>query len=177
MGGEVFQVVWSDLYDSCKRRSELSNAAFLDQLAGVLPYGVDPDIVIDSPTAFPNEMNLVSDLFLGKGILVGEAAHRCHPVGGQGLNLCWRDVYALMILMQKVNSSNFSLFSLPKAYSKRRILDIILVGFCTDSVIRLFSNRNRILLLMRLIIFFFLSRYRLLRKILLSFMTNGPMHS
>ena len=39
--------------------------------------------------------------FSGKYIFIGESAHVLHPVGGQGLNLCWRDVDCLTKIISK----------------------------------------------------------------------------
>ena len=52
---------------------------------------------------FPLQLSYTPKSFTLNKILVGEASHRCHPIGGQGLNLCWRDVNDLMRLIDKAN--------------------------------------------------------------------------
>ena len=53
MGGDIFQIVWSAPLSTCIKRSELNNSAFLDLLATVLPYKMEPDVLLDKPSFFP----------------------------------------------------------------------------------------------------------------------------
>ena len=76
--------------------------AFLDRLAGALPDVLQPDALLEQPRAASRwPCMLAHRLHRGTTVLVGESAHRCHPVGGQGLNLCWRDVAALHRLARR----------------------------------------------------------------------------
>ena len=171
LSGGCFQVVWSAPMERCQDRAALPKAAFLDQLAGVLPEGVEPDLLLDQPAAFPQQLMLARRLASGRGVLVGEAAHRCHPVGGQGLNLCWRDVETLAALANRPGSAR----SKARRYATRRLLDVALVSLATDLLVRLFSNRQPILLPMRSTALQLLHRLPLSRRLSLRAMTNGPL--
>ena len=74
-------------------------------------------------------------------MLVGESAHRCHPVGGQGLNLCWRDVAVLHRLALRAARAGCG----PAASGRLRhaaagpICSLTLLA--TDLLVRLYSTR------------------------------------
>jgi 2-octaprenyl-6-methoxyphenol hydroxylase len=95
-------------------------------------------------------------------------------VGGQGLNLCWRDVAVLQQLARRAAAGRLRPRRLPAAYARRRWLDILLVLLATDALVRLFSNRQPLLLPLRQLALAALARYRWLRRLCLSAMTDGP---
>ena len=171
LGNGTAQVVWSAPFQSCEQRAGLSGSAFLDQLAAVLPQGLEPDLLLDKPRAFPQQWQLARRFSRGRGVLIGEAAHRCHPVGGQGLNLCWRDVETLMTVADPTLDAEV----IARRYGRRRWLDVLAVGITTDLLVRLFSNRLPPLCLLRRITLIVMARMSVLRRISLRAMTDGPM--
>ena len=171
LGSGTAQVVWSAPFQSCEQRAGLSGSAFLDQLAAVLPQGLEPDLLLDTPRAFPQQWQLARRFSRGRGVLIGEAAHRCHPVGGQGLNLCWRDVETLMTVADPTLDAEV----IARRYGRRRWLDVLAVGIATDLLVRLFSNRLPPLCLLRRITLIVMARMSVLRRISLRAMTDGPM--
>ncbi|MFL0731618.1 MAG: 2-octaprenyl-6-methoxyphenol 4-monooxygenase, partial [Prochlorococcus sp.] len=108
------------------------------------------------------------------GVLVGESGHRCHPIGGQGLNLCWRDVKTLTRLVKLSNEGTLPIAKLPRLYARARFIDLFLVGLMTDLTVRLFSSRNVLLLMLRLPLMVLLARLPWMRQVLLKAMTDGP---
>ena len=171
LGNDHFQVVWSAPMQRCQERSALPPSEFLDQLAGILPQGIDPDLLLDQPKAFPQQWMLARRLSRGRGVLVGEAGHRCHPVGGQGLNLCWRDVDVLVKSVQKGGTAK----RIAARYGRQRWIDLILVGTATDLLVRCFSNRIGLLVVFRRIALQLLNHSRGLRQLSLRAMTDGPL--
>ena len=171
LGNDHFQVVWSAPMQRCQDRSALPPSEFLDQLAGILPQGIDPDLLLDQPKAFPQQWMLARRLSRGRGVLVGEAGHRCHPVGGQGLNLCWRDVDVLVKSVQKGGTAK----RIAARYGRQRWIDLILVGTATDLLVRCFSNRIGLLVVFRRIALQLLKQSRGLRQVSLRAMTDGPL--
>ena len=171
LGHGTAQVVWSAPFERCEQRSGLSGSVFLDQLAAVLPQGLEPDLLLDTPRAFPQQWQLARRFSRGRGVLVGEAAHRCHPVGGQGLNLCWRDVETLM----EAADPKLHAVVIARRYGRKRWFDVLAVGIATDLLVRLFSNRLPPLCLIRMVTLRLMARVSLLRRISLRAMTDGPM--
>jgi 2-octaprenyl-6-methoxyphenol hydroxylase len=146
----------------------------LDQLCTILPQGLEPDALLDSPAAFPLEISFAPKLNRKNVVLVGESGHRCHPVGGQGLNLCWRDVDTLLQLMTSASCVRRGLKTVPGVYSRRRYFDLLTVGLATDLLVRLFSNRQSALLLVRRFGLFMLKHSPLFRRVSLQAMSDGP---
>jgi 2-octaprenyl-6-methoxyphenol hydroxylase len=107
-------------------------------------------------------------------VLVGESAHRCHPVGGQGLNLCWRDVATLHTLAGRVAAGRLQPSQLPGRYARRRWPDLLLTLLATDLLVRLFSNRCGLVLPLRRVGLSLLRVGAPLRRLSLGVMTQGP---
>ena len=65
----------------------------LDNLSTILPSSLKVDEIIGEVNVFPVSLSLNVPIFnLKRFILVGDSFHTFHPVGGQGLNTCLRDV-------------------------------------------------------------------------------------
>jgi 2-octaprenyl-6-methoxyphenol hydroxylase len=174
LGGDAFQLVWSAPMARLQRLEALDGAAFLDALSAALPDALQAEVLLDQPKAFPVSWALTWPLQRRGLLLLGEAAHRCHPVGGQGLNLCWRDVADLGLLAERCVAGRFPPAALPARYARRRWLDILLVLLATDALVRLFSNRQPLLLPLRQLALTLLGRWPLLRRLSLRAMSEGP---
>ncbi len=174
LGAGRFQLVWSAPASRCRQLESLPAGAFLDRLAGALPERFQPDALLDDPRAFPLALQLARRLSRGHTVLVGESAHRCHPVGGQGLNLCWRDVAELHRQARRVAAGRLPAERLPAAYGWRRWPDLLLTLLATDLLMRLFSNRALPLLPLRRLGLALLAALPPLRRLSLGAMTLGP---
>jgi len=173
LGGALAQLVWSAPERRCRQLEGLDDAAFLDAVAAALPPALQPDGLLDAPRAFPLQLQLARRLHRGAAVLVGESAHRCHPVGGQGLNLCWRDVITLHRLARRVTAGRLAAHQLPGAYARRRWPDLVVTLAATDALVRVFSNRSPWLLPLRQLGLLLLERLALLRRFSLMAMTDG----
>jgi len=75
--------------------------------------------------------------------LIGDAAHCCHPVGGQGMNLGIRDAAALAQVLHDAHqrSEDIGDIRILRRYERwRKKENLVILGF-TDFLDRLFSNR------------------------------------
>jgi 2-octaprenyl-6-methoxyphenol hydroxylase len=174
LGGDTFQLVWSAPAERLRRLESLDPVAFLEALAGVLPNAIQVDALLDRPRAYPVALELARHLHRGSALLVGETAHRCHPVGGQGLNLCWRDVAELRRQALRVSRGRLSPRRLGSAYALRRWGDLLITLLATDLLVRLFSNRFPPAQALRRGALVALRRWGGLRAALLALMTFGP---
>ena len=175
MGAGRHQLVWSAPAWRCRKLETLGDTAFLDALVGPLPELLQPEVLFDQPRCFAVTLQLAQRLHRGNTVLVGDSAHRCHPVGGQGLNLGWRDVEALMDLAEKVSAGRLAPGRLGAAYGRRRWPDVLLTLALTDLLVRLFSNRQPLLLPLRALALTGLRHSAGLRRLALVPMTMGPL--
>ena len=132
----------------------------MDNLSTILPPQFKLDQLVGEVNVFPVSLSLKLPLFnFKKYIYVGDSFHTFHPVGGQGLNTCWRDVNCIFDIFNKnlfVKKRDLKLFKF-KYYSKR-IIDIITTIVITDSLITIFANGNLILFPIRKLSFFLLNK-------------------
>jgi 2-octaprenyl-6-methoxyphenol hydroxylase len=75
--------------------------------------------------------------------LIGDAAHCCHPVGGQGINLGIRDAAALVevVLAAQAQGEDFASLRVLRRYQGWRQWENLMVLAFTDVLTRLFSNQ------------------------------------
>jgi 2-octaprenyl-6-methoxyphenol hydroxylase len=174
LGGTRVQLVWSASPERCRALELLGPDAFLDHLSGALPERFQPEACLVQPRSFAVGLSLAHRLQWGHTVLVGESAHSSHPVGGQGLNLCWRDVATLHRLALRVQRGRLTPGALPRRYALQRWPDLLLTLAATDLLVRVFSNRAALLLPLRRAALGALLRLPLLRRLSLGVMTDGP---
>ena len=105
---------------------------------------------------------------------MGDSFHTFHPVGGQGLNTCWRDVNDIFDIFAKNKiTTNKALNVFKYKYYFKRSLDIISTIVLTDSLIKFFANNFIILIPLRKISFLLLNKFILIRRIVLNHMTKS----
>ena len=171
----IYQVIWFSSRSSTNSKLKLSNSQLLAELSKVLPDQIKPDVIVSEISNYSVAQAFALPKFSKfKKILVGESAHSFHPVGGQGLNSCIRDVYELScmvknydnspILLQKIFSINFFF---------KRFIDIISLLIFTDFLIKIFSNKFILLYPFRTLIFFMLRKLKFLRIHIFSIMTDS----
>lgn len=92
---------------------------------------------------FPVKLMQSQEYSRSRLALIGDAAHCCHPVGGQGMNLGIRDAAALAQVLQSAQARGEDIGSLTvlKRYERwRKLENWVILGF-TDLLDRCFSNR------------------------------------
>ncbi len=94
--------------------------------------------------AFPLGLTLARDFVKPRFALVGDAAHRIHPIAGQGLNLGFRDAAAIAEVVVETDRLGLDIgsFAALERYQAWRRFDTVQMGVTTDVLTKLFSNDN-----------------------------------
>ena len=172
LGGDLFQIICSQSNEKASYHMSLPKPLFLDYLSTILPYGIEPDTMTDEPKSFPIKFILNYSFHSGKYVYLGETSHVFHPVAGQGLNLCWRDVDTLANLISLPLLRNNNVY-VPILYSISRFIDVLSISVLTDVLVRYSRTNIKIFFIPKLFIFYILKRLKIARKLILNIMTNG----
>ena len=171
----IYQIIWFSSESDTKSKLEIKQRKLLEKLRDELPDNIIPEKIIGNISSFPlTKAFALPNLKNFKNILVGESAHSFHPVGGQGLNSCIRDVYELSLMIKnyenlsKINRKFFSL-----KYFLNRSVDIISLILFTDFLVNFFSNKIIVLYPFRYLIFFVMKKVSFIRINIFSVMTDS----
>lgn len=136
------RIVWTAPHEEAKALVALDDEQFLAELS--LRYGDQMGRLELEGSRFVFSVQLMqSDRYvLPRLALIGDAAHCCHPVGGQGLNMGIRDAAALAQVLQSAYNQGEDIGDLQvlKRYERwRKQENLTILGF-TDLLDRVFSN-------------------------------------
>ncbi|MBW3042007.1 FAD-dependent monooxygenase [Prochlorococcus marinus] len=172
LGGDLFQIICSQSKKNASQILNLPKSSFLDYLSTILPDGIIADTIINETKSYPIKFLLNYSFHSGKYIFLGETSHIFHPVGGQGLNLCWRDVNSLTKIASSPILTNYK-WLIPIMYSLSRLFDVLSISILTDCLVRYSRSNSNLFYIPRLFIFFILRKSITARKIIINIMTNG----
>jgi 2-octaprenyl-6-methoxyphenol hydroxylase len=142
--GNRCQIVWTAPHAEAKALQELDEKQFLTKLETEYHTGeLLGKLELEGERyLFPVQL-MQSDRYTKPRLaLVGDAAHCCHPVGGQGLNQGIRDAAALAQVLKEAHNKQEDIGDLRvlKRYERwRKPENLLILGF-TDFLDRFFSN-------------------------------------
>jgi 2-octaprenyl-6-methoxyphenol hydroxylase len=135
-------IVWTAPHAEAKALQNLDEATFLQELE-YYTGGLLGQLRLESDRlVFPVQLYQSDRYVQPRMALIGDAAHRCHPVAGQGLNLGIRDAAALAQVIAEAHLKGEDIGDLRvlKRYERwRKKENLAILGF-TDFLDRLFSN-------------------------------------
>jgi ubiquinone biosynthesis UbiH/UbiF/VisC/COQ6 family hydroxylase len=134
-------IVWSVSTQCANDLLKLASGEFT-QLVMVAGANLLGDFkLMNKPAAFPLILKTPSVLTQDCVVLVGDAAHRIHPMAGQGVNLGFRDVIDLLSILSLKNSYQpLHDASLLKRYTRMRKADVLNMLMLTDGLYYLFES-------------------------------------
>ncbi|MEA5599221.1 FAD-dependent hydroxylase [Rivularia sp. UHCC 0363] len=141
--GNRCRIVWTAPHEEAKALCELDDEQFLAQLQQRFGNHLGKLELLGDRFVFQVQLMQSDHYVLHRLALIGDAAHKCHPVGGQGLNLGIRDAAALAQVIREAHSTgkNIGDVKVLKTYERwRKRENLAILGF-TDLLDRLFSNK------------------------------------
>jgi len=175
----LYQVIWTSSTLKAIERLNSDKNFLMDNLSTILPNEFKLDQIIGEFNIFPVSLSLnLPVLNFKKLVFLGDAFHTFHPVGGQGLNTCWRDVNTIFDLFnENIAITKKHLIFFKFKYFSRRFLDLVFTIFITDSLISIFANRNFLLFPIRKFSFLLLNNFLFMRKLVINQMTKSLIYS
>lgn len=140
--GNRCQIVWTHPHAEAKAMAELDEGAFLAKLKTYTGEVLGDLELVSDRLVFPVQLMQCDRYIKPRLALVGDAAHCCHPVGGQGLNLGIRDAASLAQILQAAQNKGQDIGKIKvlKRYEGwRKLENLTILGF-TDLLDRIFSN-------------------------------------
>jgi len=141
--GNRISIVWSAPAGYADVLMQLDAAAFTTEVMCAGNAALGRLTMLGTPAAFPLVLKKAGALVQNSVVLAGDAAHRIHPMAGQGVNLGFRDIVDLTRLLsgrhslQPINDG-----SLLKRYTRARKADLSNMLMLTNGLYHLFESRN-----------------------------------
>jgi len=140
-------IVWSADEERAEYLMGLDDAAFIGELEVAFAKRLGPILGAGPRAAFPLQRQHAREYVRPRVALVGDAAHSIHPLAGQGVNLGFLDVAALVDALDHARERRRSLGSLQtlRRYERARRGDNAAMVAAMDGFKRVFGNRNPLL--------------------------------
>lgn len=136
------RIVWTAPHAEAQALAALDDTQFLQELNRRYGNQMGQLSLVGNRYVFPVKLMQANRYILPGLALVGDAAHCCHPVGGQGLNLGIQDAAALAEVLKTAHQQGEDIANLRvlRRYERwRRLENLVILSF-TDFLDRMFSN-------------------------------------
>jgi 2-octaprenyl-6-methoxyphenol hydroxylase len=174
LSGHRCQIVWTAPHAEANALKELEEKEFLALLER-RTGGLLGRLELESQRfVFPVQL-MQSDRYIQSRLaLIGDAAHCCHPVGGQGLNMGIRDAAVLAQVLQTATQRGEDIGDIQvlRRYERwRKLENWTILGF-TDFLDRMFSNSWLPIVMARRLGLWLLRKIRPFKTLALRLMTG-----
>lgn len=172
--GNRCQIVWTHPHAEAKALAELDEAAFIAKLQVYTGGSLGEIELVSKRTVFPVQLMQCDRYIQPRLALIGDAAHCCHPVGGQGLNMGIRDAASLAQILQQASQQGEDIgrIKVLKRYEGwRKVENLAILGF-TDLLDRMFSNNWLPVVIIRRLGLWIMNYLRPLKILALKLMTG-----
>jgi 2-octaprenyl-6-methoxyphenol hydroxylase len=145
--GKRSSLVWTERRAEAEHIVSLNDEEFHNELERRFGLHLGEVKALDKPRAFPLSYFVARSFIAERLALVGDAAHVIHPIAGQGLNLGLKDIAALaeVIVDAARLGVDIGQADVLDRYQRWRRFDTMAMGFATNSLNFLFSNKSTLL--------------------------------
>ncbi len=170
--GNRCRIVWTAPHEEAKALCALDDQQFLTELTKRYGNHMGKLELLGDRFIFPVQLMQSEKYSQHRLALIGDAAHSCHPVGGQGLNLGIRDAAALAqtITQAYQDGEDIGKIQVLKRYERWRKLENLTILGLTDVLDRVFSNNFLPIKLIRRFSLFLMQRIPVLKVFALKLM-------
>ncbi|TDL78379.1 2-octaprenyl-6-methoxyphenyl hydroxylase [Palleronia sediminis] len=149
--GNRSSIVWSERSERAAVVNALPEDAYLALLRPRFGDFLGEIALEGARYTYPLMLSLANSMIGPRLALVGDAAHRLHPIAGQGLNAGVKDVATLTEVLVEAHrrGENIGNADVLARYERWRRFDVAALAVATDGFNRLFSNDNPLLRLAR----------------------------
>lgn len=144
-------IVWSLPDGEAERLLAADEATFLGELARAFDGPLGELVGVSKRAAFPLRRQLAASQWVGRMVLVGDAAHAVHPLAGQGVNLGLRDINGLLDTVAQTARNGGDAGSPDRLarWDRQRRSDAVVSAYAFEAINRVFSNDAVVPTLMR----------------------------
>ena len=144
-------IVWSEKHAKAKALMTVNEDLFHDHLLSRFGEFLGEISLVGPKFIYPLGLGLAEEMHKGRLALLGDSAHGIHPIAGQGLNLGLKDVAALAEVLIEAARLGEDIGSdlVLERYAKWRRFDNVSTSAIMDGFVRLFSNDNPVVRLVR----------------------------
>ncbi len=172
--GNRCQIVWTNPHERAKKLQGLEEKEFIKELEYYTQGSLENLKLVSDRVIFPVQLMQCDRYVKSRLALIGDAAHCCHPVGGQGLNLGIRDAATLAQILIAAHNQGKDIGGLQvlKEYETwRKQENLAILGF-TDFLDRFFSNNWLPIVIVRRLGLWLMSNLQPLKLFALKLMTG-----
>lgn len=140
--GNNASLVWYDDANRIKQLMQLNNKQLAEQIRVHFPARLDADFTVESKGSFGLTRRHAQRYYSQNVVILGDAAHTINPLAGQGVNLGFKDVEALLAVIKEALTRHEAWWSkeVLARYQDRRYRDNQLMMTTMDVFYAGFSN-------------------------------------
>ncbi|RTR26637.1 2-octaprenyl-3-methyl-6-methoxy-1,4-benzoquinol hydroxylase [Shewanella atlantica] len=140
--GNNASLVWYDDASRIAQLTQLSNKALAEQIKAHFPARLDRQFEVLQKGSFKLTRRHAQSYFSDNLVILGDAAHTINPLAGQGVNIGFKDVEALISTISEKISQGESWWEEPalRSYQESRYKDNQLMMSAMDLFYAGFSN-------------------------------------
>lgn len=170
--GNRCRIVWTAPHAEAEALCALDDQQFLAELSRRYGNQMGKLELLGDRFIFRVQLMQSDRYVLPRLALIGDAAHNCHPVGGQGLNLGIRDAAALAQVLQTAHQGGKDIGNLQvlKSYERWRKPENLTILAFTDLLDRMFSHNFFPLVVIRRLGLWMMQRIPMLKVFALKLM-------